>query len=589
MIVNRSFFGAIADLWKHFDLRIKFNFYLVLTFIFVASASEIVSIGMVLPFLSSLTSTNSISEPNVLQNIFKWIELGSNPPVLNYALFFGLSSLLAGFMRLALLYLSCRLTYLVGSSISAKVYKLTLYQPYAVHLNRNSSEVVSSLVIKTNNATSAVGSFLTLISSSIMLIFIVAVIVVMQPKIAILALISFGSTYGLVAIFSRRQISICGAVFSSESSKAIKILNEGLGGIRDVLINGSQEIYCQSFSKSDSLTRRAQGIALFISSNPRYLIEALGMSLIAYLAYSFSQYSNAGSLIPALGFLALGAQRLLPLMQQIYSSWSGIKGNEESLMGVLTLLNQPMPVGFNEETIEAIEFNKNITLRNVSFSYSNSSPLIIDRLNLDIKKGGSLGIVGQTGSGKSTLVDIILGLLYPTSGELLVDETRISPSTVRSWQALIAHVPQSIFLTDSSIMENIAFGVPLHEINTENVRKAAVKAQLSDFIDAQPETYQTLVGERGVRLSGGQRQRIGIARALYKDSKVLILDEATSALDSETEESIIQVINELDLELTVIVIAHRLTTLKNCEKILELGGQGIKVYKSYQEMMKCKT
>jgi len=589
MIVNRSFFGAIADLWKHFDLRIKFNFYLVLTFIFVASASEIVSIGMVLPFLSSLTSTNSISEPNVLQNIFKWIELGSNPPVLNYALFFGLSSLLAGFMRLALLYLSCRLTYLVGSSISAKVYKLTLYQPYAVHLNRNSSEVVSSLVIKTNNATSAVGSFLTLISSSIMLIFIVAVIVVMQPKIAILALISFGSTYGLVAIFSRRQISICGAVFSSESSKAIKILNEGLGGIRDVLINGSQEIYCQSFSKSDSLTRRAQGIALFISSSPRYLIEALGMSLIAYLAYSFSQYSNAGSLIPALGFLALGAQRLLPLMQQIYSSWSGIKGNEESLMGVLTLLNQPMPVGFNEETIEAIEFNKNITLRNVSFSYSNSSPLIIDRLNLDIKKGGSLGIVGQTGSGKSTLVDIILGLLYPTSGELLVDETRISPSTVRSWQALIAHVPQSIFLTDSSIMENIAFGVPLHEINTENVRKAAVKAQLSDFIDAQPETYQTLVGERGVRLSGGQRQRIGIARALYKDSKVLILDEATSALDSETEESIIQVINELDLELTVIVIAHRLTTLKNCEKILELGGQGIKVYKSYQEMMKCKT
>jgi ATP-binding cassette subfamily B protein len=274
--------------------------------------------------------------------------------------------------------------------------------------------------------------------------------------------------------------------------------------------------------------------------------------------------------IPVLGALALGAQRLLPALQQAYASFSAIIGVEASLKDVLALLDQPLPEYLNQLFPAPILFEKEIKLTNLSFSYTKDSPLVLENINLSILKGERIGFIGVTGSGKSTLIDIIMGLLSPTNGKLTIDQKILSRENQRSWQVRIAHVPQNIYLSDSTIEENIAFGIPVNEINHQRVKEAAKQAQIADMIDSSENGYQTLVGERGVRLSGGQRQRISIARALYKKADVLIFDEATSSLDTETEEVVMSAIDKLGENLTILIIAHRLTTLKGCDRIVKL-------------------
>jgi len=285
-----------------------------------------------------------------------------------------------------------------------------------------------------------------------------------------------------------------------------------------------------------------------------------------------------------LGALALGAQRVFPLLQQIYASYTTMKGVGSSLEDVIEFLEMPLPSIINHELGEPIKFEKFIELKNVSFKYSKDSPLILKNLSLVINKGESIGFVGSTGRGKSTLLDIIMMLFKPSSGNLIVDNKVINIDNSRQWQAHISHVPQSIFLFDSSIEENIAFGVPKESIDCNRVRSVAKIAQISDMVDSLKDGYQTVVGERGVRLSGGQRQRIGIARALYKKADVLILDEATSALDSKTERMVIKAIEDMDIDMTLLIIAHRLPTLKNCNKIIKLSENNNINIVNYEEI-----
>jgi ATP-binding cassette subfamily B protein len=283
--------------------------------------------------------------------------------------------------------------------------------------------------------------------------------------------------------------------------------------------------------------------------------------------------------------LAFGAQRLLPVLQQAYVAWSGIQGGRASLEDMLELLDQPLP-DYSEHPIkQLISFDNRISLKKLDFRYSSQRPFVLKHLNLTINKGSRVGFIGATGSGKTTLLDIIMGLLQPTNGSLEIDNQTVTPINCCGWQAHIAHVPQTIFLADSSIEENIAFGVPKDQIDFQRVRQAAKQAQIAESIESWPRQYQTFVGERGIRLSGGQRQRIGIARALYKQADVIIFDEATSALDNETEQAVMQAIEGLSKDLTLLIIAHRLTTLKNCTQIVELGGGGIKRLGTYQEIV----
>ena len=396
----------------------------------------------------------------------------------------------------------------------------------------------------------------------------------------------FGLIYGLIIQSTRNRLLANSRTIARESTHVLKSLQEGLGGIRDVLIDGSQAAYCQIYRNADQPLRRAQGSSSFISYGPRYGMEALGMLLIAAIAYLLARQADGDAkAIPILGALALGAQRLLPVLQQAYSSWSGIQSGQASLQDTLELLDQPLPEYADQPSVNPLPFRQQIVIEKVSFRYNPQTPWILTRVNLTITKGSRVGFVGVTGSGKSTLLDIVMGLLQPTEGTLTIDGNPITTANHRAWQAHIAHVPQAIFLADSTIEENIAFGIPKAQIDANRIRQAARQAQIAEIIETWPSQYQTIVGERGIRLSGGQRQRIGIARALYKQADVIIFDEATSALDNETELAVMQAIGALGENLTLLIIAHRLTTLKDCTHIVELGAGGIKRVGSYEEIV----
>jgi ATP-binding cassette subfamily B protein len=315
-------------------------------------------------------------------------------------------------------------------------------------------------------------------------------------------------------------------------------------------------------------------------------LEALGMVLIAALAYSLSnQTGGIATTLPVLGALALAAQRLLPAMQQIFSAWASISGSRASLTDVLELLAQPLPAEVLQPDTEPLHFEKDIQFRNVCFSYTGYAPWVLDRLSLVIAKGARVGFVGSTGSGKSTTLDLLMGLLMPTKGQLLVDLQPLNGHRVRAWQQKIANVPQNIYLADTTLANNIALGVPPDAIDMDRVKQAARQAQIADFIEGSPEGYQAYVGERGVRLSAGQRQRIGIARALYKQATVLVFDEATSALDNATEQLVIDSIEGLNRQITILIIAHRLTTLLTCDTIVELKNGKVVAQGTYDQLI----
>ncbi|OIO82816.1 MAG: ABC transporter ATP-binding protein [Gallionellaceae bacterium CG1_02_60_948] len=584
--------SLLRRLWHHIGPRRQKQFGLLLVLMLLASFAEILSIGAVLPFLGVLTAPERVFAHVAAQPIIK--ALGLTAPeqlLLPLTIIFGAAVLGAGAMRLLLLWASTRLSFATGADLGISIYRRTLYQPYAVHCARNSSEVISGIAGKANGVIySIILPVLTLISASVMLITILIALLSVEPVIALVAFGGFGLIYAFIIRLTRKKLLTDSQCMARESVQVIKSLQEGLGGIRDVLIDGSQATYCQVYRNADLRLRRAQGNSAFIGASPRYGMEALGMLLIAALAYSLAQQADGiAKAIPILGALALGAQRLLPVLQQAYGSWAGIQSGQAALQDTLNLLDQPLPSYADQPAAEPLSFKHTISLKQLAFRYSPQTPYVLEQINLTIAKGSRVGFIGTTGSGKSTLLDIVMGLLQPTDGTLEIDGQAVTTSNNRAWQAHIAHVPQAIFLADSAIEENIAFGVPPNQIDHERVRQAAQQAQIADIIETWPKQYQTFVGERGIRLSGGQRQRIGIARALYKQADVIIFDEATSALDNETEQAVMQAIEGLNEDLTILIIAHRLTTLKNCTQIVELSECGIKRTGSYQDIVNQST
>jgi len=549
----------------------------------MTSFAEILSIGSLLPFLGVLTSPERIYEMPVVRPVIELLELTEPKQLLlPLTIIFGLAALIAGAMRLLLLWASTRLSFVSGADLGISIYRRTLYQSYAVHCTRNSSEVIDGIAIKANGVIySIIVPSLNLISSGVMLVAILIALLMVQPVISLVTFGCFGLIYMVVVRLTRKQILVDSKCIASETARVIKSLQEGLGGIRDVLIDGSQEAYCQMYRKADFSLRRAQGNIQFISVSPRYGMEALGMIIIASLAYWLAQQADGISeAIPILGALAFGAQRLLPVLQQVYGSWTQIKGGYSTLKDTLDLLDQPLP-DYVDQPVEQLPFNQSITLKQLSFRYGEQAPYVLNQVDLTITKGSRVGFIGTTGSGKSTLLDIVIGLLHPTNGLLKIDGRPITSDNYRAWQSHIAHVPQAIFLADSTIEENIAFGIPKEKIDYSLIKQAAEQAQIASSIESWPMQYQTFVGERGIRLSGGQRQRIGIARALYKQADVIVFDEATSALDGETEKAVMEAIKGLSKELTILIVAHRLSTLRECSEILELHKGSIKYVRSH--------
>jgi ATP-binding cassette, subfamily B, bacterial PglK len=563
----------IINLWHHFSRRRKRQFFLLLGLMLIGAFMEVISLGAILPFIGILADPEYVFTHPIIKDFSNF--LGINTPdqlVLPLTITFAVAALMAGMTRTLLLWVSTRVAYAGGSDLSIKVYSRSLYQPYQVHVARNSSEVLSGI---TDKAGSVVGSvllpLLTLISSVVMLIAIIVGLLIIHPLVALISTIGFGAGYGLIAWVTRKQLHRNSQRISEEQTQVIKAIQEGLGGIRDVLLDSTQSVYCDIYRKSDQTLRLARASNTFVAGSPRYAMEALGIVLITILAYSLSQeVGGVVTALPVLGALALGAQRLLPALQNIYTSWSAIVGSQRSLVDIIELLDQHVPQELLGSPPPPLKFQNSINFNNVRFRYSKDSPWVLDGVNLTIPAGARFGFIGSTGSGKSTLLDLLMGLLKPTEGELLVDGQLINGRTLRAWQQTIAHVPQSIYLTDTTLAENIAFGVLPEDIDLKRVYEAAKQAQIAAYIESQSMGYNTLVGERGVRLSGGQRQRIGIARALYKQANILVFDEATSALDNATERSVMNAIEGLDHNLTILIIAHRLTTIKNCDTIVEL-------------------
>jgi ATP-binding cassette subfamily B protein len=553
----------------------------------LASFAEIISLGAVLPFLGVLTAPERVFELPIAQPFINFLGLTkAEQLLLPLCLVFGSVAIITGAMRLLLLWANTRLSYATGADLSINIYRRTLYQPYPVHVARNSSEIINGISSKTNGVILVILMILNLIGSSVTLIAILIALLAVDPVTALTAFGSFGLIYLIIIRITKNRLLSNSQCIARESTQVIKSLQEGLGGIRDVLIDGSQEAYCQIYSKADQPLRLAQGGSGFIGGSPRYVMEALGMLLIVGLAYTLAQQPDGISkAIPILGALAFGAQRFLPVLQLAYVSWSSIQAGQVSLQDTIELLDQPLPDYADQPAAKPLPFQQQIGLNQFSFRYSPQTPWVLKNINLKIAKGSRIGFIGTTGSGKSTLLDIVMGLLQPTEGTLEIDGQAITLRNHRAWQAHIAHVPQAIFLADSTIEENIAFGVPEDKIDHERVRQAARQAQIADIIETWPKQYKTFVGERGIRLSGGQRQRIGIARALYKQADVIIFDEATSALDNETEQAVMQAIEGLSVDLTILIIAHRLTTVKNCTQIVELGDGGIKRIGTYQDIV----
>ena len=552
--------------------RRKIQFVLTLISIFTNSLFEIISLAAVVPFLSVLSSPQIFMESSSVRRFAPM--LGVNDAADAVALVciaFATITVISAAVRTITVIVNSKFTLALGADLSRTVFERTLHQQYSSHAKQNSAAVIANV---TQNVNAFVNGILNpsvqFLTSSLTVIGILTTLFLINWWVALTASIVFGSAYFGIVQINRSRYARNSSIVVAAQDDIVKALQEGLGAIRDVIIDGNQEYYARTYSVADRRSRNAQNDSHIRSATPKYILEAIGMLMICTVAFVLSKgESKLLGAVPVLGALAMGAQRLLPAMQFAFGSYSTIAGHMyglDRIVDVLTSEQAPKStVG-----IAACGVATKVTFDKVEFYYASDTPVVLRKVTFEIQRGERIGFIGATGSGKSTTMDILLGLLQPTSGQILIDGEPLVGDRVFAWQKSLSHVPQVIYLADASIAENIAFGLPKDKIDIDQVHKAARLAQIAEHIESLDAGYDTFVGERGIRLSGGQRQRIGIARALYKNATVLVFDEATSALDDETEADLMHAIDGLSKDLTVIMIAHRLSTVRRCDKILKL-------------------
>lgn len=574
-------------MWYYLPWGRRNQFKLLLLLMFVASIAEMFTISAVLPLLGVLANPELVFDNPYVKPVNGFLKITSPDQLrLRITIGFITIALFAGAIRILLLVLSTRLLFAAGIDLSAYIYRHSLHQPYPVHVERNSSDLINVVFNKCSDVIYGVMTPITnIISSVILLIGITTVLLIINPLVMLVTFAFFGLLYYFILRVLSQKLKRNSRLIARESTNSIKCLQEGIGGIRDVLLANSQDYYFSIYKTAISKLRYAQRDNSIMGATPRFIIETMGIVLIASLAlYLTGMPGGITSAIPILGALAIGAQRALPTLQLLYSSIATIKGVQFSLKDVLNLLDQPtIQLVKNEVGTPAILKNK-FSLEKVSFKYASNLPYALNDISIDICKGDRIGVVGATGGGKTTLIDLIMGLLTPSEGALIFDGEILSGANINSWQSCISHVPQNIYLADTSIEQNIAFGVEKSEIDSERVLQACEIAQLSQTILNLPQKYQTRIGENGVMLSGGQRQRLGIARALYRKSSLIIFDEATSALDSDTEKKVMDGIDNLSETRTILMIAHRVSTLRNCNKIFKIESGLLDSVTSYKEL-----
>ncbi len=578
-------FSLLSNLWKFVSKKRKYQFLLSSILMIIAGLLEVISLSAIIPFIAILTSPENILDIKAVSYFSDFFEITSPKDLVTpITVIFVSLAIISGIFRIFVLYITTKISYMTGHDLSSEVYWKTLHQPYTTHTERSTSEIVSAITIKVAGVVATFMTFLTLTNSVILSSMILITLFVINPFVSGTVVICFSFFYSISSFFSSRSLKSNSHIIAKNQDKVVKNLQEGLGGIRDVLLDNTQNYFTEDFKSHDKLLKNAQSVNYVISQIPKFIIETIAISVIALLAlFLSSDTSGIIGFLPTLGAMAIAAQRLLPAAQQGYNAWTAIVGSHSSLLDVLKLLEQDAAFQLSLQG-PALDFEESIEFKDVSYKYPKSDSETLKDINFKVRKGEKIGIIGETGSGKSTLIDCIMGLLKPTNGEIFIDGKLLEEKTLTSWMKNIAHVSQSVFLTDASYKENIAFGENEEDIDLSRLELSAKSAQIHEFIQNQSHKYDGEVGELGKRISGGQKQRIGIARAIYKERNLLVLDESTSALDNLTEEKILRSIENLGNDKTIFMIAHRITTLKHADRIFELKDGRIINELTFQEL-----
>lgn len=575
MTTNYSLKSNLLFLNSKVSLDTKKKYKIIFFFIILASFFEIINIGSVIPLIAILTNPEQINNLTILKKLLEFFGLQTlniQDYKLFIFLFFLISIILANLIRLLLFTTSLKVAQSVSLDISAEVFKLSICKNYSDISRDKSEDIITVIIQKVESFSNLVFQIINFISSSLIIFFyFVLLVFLLGFKIVLFTVCVIGFSYFGIALYVNSKLQKNSQKLNILSKERLKFIKESLANIKDILLNVDQYKYSVFFKNIDFKFKEAQTKITTIIGIPRQMLEVLIISVILIVAFFISENSNSQKThetLLALGLIGFSAQRLFPLVQSVYAAWATLIGNKFYLIDIRKSLEFESQINnFNNN----LNFNKNIVFKNIYFQYNNSKK-ILDNFNFTINKGTSVAIIGSSGKGKSTLIDITIGLLEPTQGSIYIDEQKIEKKNINAWRSKISHVPQEYFIIDDTIENNIAFTLDKQKIDKNNVILSAKIAELHEFIMSLPNKYETQVGEEGSVLSGGQRQRLAIARALYKKKDILILDEATSALDFELEERLINNINFYLPNITLILITHRILKIKNIKKIINLDN-----------------
>jgi len=581
---------TFKKLFFFLSLNERKNAGFLLIMITIMSLIDVIGVASILPFIAVLTNPSLIDTNLILNTMFQFSKIFKveNSQQFIFVLGFLVFLLLVFSLTFKAFttYVQARFILMREYSISRRLVEGYLGQPYSWFLGRHSAELGKNILSEVGII---IGSGLThmmeLLARGIVVITLITLLIIVNPKLALIVGLTISGMYLLIFYLVQGFLKRIGNKRLKNNELRFTTINEAFGAVKEVKVGGLEQTYIKSFSDSAKIFALTQASSQVISQLPRFILEVIGFGgILLIILYTMGQTGNFNSALPILSLYVFAGYRLMPALQQIYHSSTQLTFVGPSIDKLARDIKNLKPPIMNQDK-GVLYLNKAITLKNIHYEYPNASRTALNDVNLSISSKTTVGLVGMTGSGKTTTVDIILGLLEPQKGTLEVDGKVITKQNSRSWQRSIGYVPQHIYLSDDTVAANIAFGVEPQDIDLEAVEKAAKTANLHNFlIDELPKKYETTIGERGVRLSGGQRQRIGIARALYYNPSILILDEATSALDSQTEKAVMDAVNNLRKDITIIIIAHRLATIKKCDKIFLLEKGQIKNEGTFEEL-----
>jgi len=567
---------------------------LLLIMTLIMALLEMFGVASILPFMIVLTNPDILETNNILRIIFdKSIFFGvqnSQQFLFAMGMCVFLIFILSIIFKALTTYFQIRFIQMREFSIGKRITEAYLHQPYSWFLDRNSADLGKTILSEVGQVIGGgMRPWIELITRSFTTIALITMLIIINFQLTLIVSIFLGSTYLIVYYFIKKIIKIIGSERLKNNELRFKAISEAFGAIKEIKIGGLEQAYINNFSKPAEKFARAHATNQLTVQLPHFFLEAFAFGGILLMTLYLVKVSNSfSSAIPIISLYVFAGYRLMPAIQQIYSSFNQLTFMKPAIDKLHSDLISLKPID-QTSVGEIINVNKTINLRKIDYRYPNSSKLTLKNINLSIPAKSMVGIVGSTGSGKTTTVDVILGLLKAENGFLEVDGREINNKNIRSWQRNIGYVPQNIYLSDNTIEENIAFSSNAKDIDYNSVVRSSKIAKLHDFVmDELPKKYQTIVGERGIRLSGGQRQRIGIARALYHNPSILVFDEATSALDNQTEKVIMEAINNLKKKITIILIAHRLNTVKNCDIIYKLDNGKLVATGTFDEVFSIK-